>query len=208
MSMVSLQGPALDKFIGPGNEFVDEEHPQKYHGITFKESLLASGDTTDNKRSSPDFDDGDHENDPFGQKKSKVEEATSGVTTGMILSLCERMNFRLQNLRFRSGTLHFKMKPFIPGRATPTPKLVINYLQALKSSEESLKEKASLHLWTLELQPEWFFHDFPIQLTQLGPVKTEREHLALEDYLKRLCSEDLDLSVRSEALDWIWKVGS
>ncbi|KAJ7953532.1 Cyclin [Quillaja saponaria] len=36
-------------------------------------------------------------------------------------------------------------------------------------------------------------------------VEREREHLPREDYLKRLRSGDLDLSVRREALDWIWK---
>lgn len=35
----------------------------------------------------------------------------------------------------------------------------------------------------------------------------EREHLPRDDYLKRLRSGDLDLSVRREALDWISKVG-
>lgn len=37
-------------------------------------------------------------------------------------------------------------------------------------------------------------------------VKGEKEHLPRDDYLKRLRSGDLDLSVRREALDWIWKV--
>lgn len=36
-------------------------------------------------------------------------------------------------------------------------------------------------------------------------VEREREHLPREDYLKRLRSGELDLSVRREALDWIWK---
>ncbi|XP_004489765.1 cyclin-D4-1 isoform X2 [Cicer arietinum] len=36
-------------------------------------------------------------------------------------------------------------------------------------------------------------------------VEKEREHLPREDYLMRLRSGDLDLSVRREALDWIWK---
>ncbi|OAY35760.1 cyclin-D4-1 isoform X2 [Manihot esculenta] len=36
-------------------------------------------------------------------------------------------------------------------------------------------------------------------------VKGEKEHLPRDDYLKRLRSGDLDLSVRREALDWIWK---
>ncbi|TKY69930.1 Cyclin-D4-1 protein [Spatholobus suberectus] len=36
-------------------------------------------------------------------------------------------------------------------------------------------------------------------------VEREREHLPREDYLKRLRNGELDLSVRREALDWIWK---
>ncbi|KAL5078993.1 hypothetical protein RYX36_007414 [Vicia faba] len=36
-------------------------------------------------------------------------------------------------------------------------------------------------------------------------VDKEIEHLPREDYLMRLRSGDLDLSVRREALDWIWK---
>ncbi|XP_027368299.1 flavanone 3-dioxygenase 3-like [Abrus precatorius] len=43
ISVVTLHGPALDKFISPGTEFIDEEHPQKYRGLTYKESLEASG---------------------------------------------------------------------------------------------------------------------------------------------------------------------
>jgi len=38
-------------------------------------------------------------------------------------------------------------------------------------------------------------------------VEKEKDHLPREDYLIRLRSGDLDLSVRREALDWIWKVG-
>lgn len=37
-------------------------------------------------------------------------------------------------------------------------------------------------------------------------VEREREHLPRHDYLKRLRGGDLDLGVRSEALEWIWKV--
>lgn len=40
-----------------------------------------------------------------------------------------------------------------------------------------------------------------------GMIEREREHLPRNDYLMRLRSGDLDLSVRREALDWIWKVG-
>lgn len=50
---------------------------------------------------------------------------------------------------------------------------------------------------------------FPIQSEERVRLMTEREreHLPRDDYLKRLRSGDLDLSVRREALDWIWKVG-
>ncbi|KAK7349673.1 hypothetical protein VNO77_07230 [Canavalia gladiata] len=44
ISIVGIHGPSLDKFIRPSNEFVDEEHPQKYCGMTYKESLKANGD--------------------------------------------------------------------------------------------------------------------------------------------------------------------
>ncbi|BAT82175.1 hypothetical protein LR48_Vigan07g227200 [Vigna angularis] len=43
ISVVTLHGPQLAKFISPGVEFVDEEHPQSYHGMTYKESLEANG---------------------------------------------------------------------------------------------------------------------------------------------------------------------
>ncbi|XVE83076.1 hypothetical protein DITRI_Ditri16bG0057900 [Diplodiscus trichospermus] len=36
-------------------------------------------------------------------------------------------------------------------------------------------------------------------------VEREMKHLPRDDYLKRLRSGDLDLSVRREALEWIWK---
>ncbi|MBA0655785.1 hypothetical protein Goklo_008218, partial [Gossypium klotzschianum] len=39
-------------------------------------------------------------------------------------------------------------------------------------------------------------------------VEKEVEHLPEDDYLKRLRSGDLDLSVRKEALDWIWKASA
>ncbi|KAK7407208.1 hypothetical protein VNO78_08926 [Psophocarpus tetragonolobus] len=39
-------------------------------------------------------------------------------------------------------------------------------------------------------------------------VEREREHLPRDDYLLRLRSGELDLCVRKEALDWIWKAHS
>ncbi|XVF09333.1 hypothetical protein REPUB_Repub07fG0083600 [Reevesia pubescens] len=106
-----------------------------------------------NKRSFGDLE--DDEDDIFGSKKgnSKVEETAPGVATGMILSLRES----LQNCKDTLATCQteleaakseiqkwhsaFRNEPFIPTGTTPEPKLVINYLQTLKSSEEVLKEQ-------------------------------------------------------------------
>ncbi|KAL5165767.1 Cyclin-D4-1 [Glycine soja] len=51
------------------------------------------------------------------------------------------------------------------------------------------------------------FWDFSVQSdeTVMSLVGRESEHLPHVGYLKRLLSGDLDLSVRNEALDWIWK---
>ncbi|KAF4350417.1 hypothetical protein CsatB_023927 [Cannabis sativa] len=48
---------------------------------------------------------------------------------------------------------------------------------------------------------------FPLQSDEIirAMVLRESEHLPRADYLKRLRSGDLNLSVRREALDWIWK---
>ncbi|KAK2399327.1 2-oxoglutarate-dependent dioxygenase [Trifolium repens] len=43
ISVVTLHGPSLDKFVVPATEFVDDENPQKYIGMTYKESLEANG---------------------------------------------------------------------------------------------------------------------------------------------------------------------
>ncbi|XLR00111.1 hypothetical protein S83_066309, partial [Arachis hypogaea] len=61
------------------------------------------GTCSGEKRPSPDYDDEYYDNDPFALKKakSKAEEAASGVTTGMILSLRERL-FE-QRTRWRLG---------------------------------------------------------------------------------------------------------
>lgn len=37
-------------------------------------------------------------------------------------------------------------------------------------------------------------------------IEKERQHSPRDDYLKRLRDGDLDLNVRNQALDWIWKV--
>ncbi|KAL3018634.1 hypothetical protein AAZX31_05G038600 [Glycine max] len=114
-----------------------------------------SGTQSGNKRPSPDYDEDEYENDPFGHKKakSKAEEAASGVTTGMILSLreslqnCKDMLATCQNeleaakSEIQKWHSSFQNEPFISAGTTPAPKSVINYLQALKSSEESLREQ-------------------------------------------------------------------
>lgn len=108
-----------------------------------------------NKRTSPDYDVEDYDNDPFGKKKAKTkaEEAASGVTTGMILSLRESLQECQDTLSTSKNELvaakseikkwrsSFQNEPFIPAGTSPAPKLVINYLQALKSSEESLRDQ-------------------------------------------------------------------
>ncbi|XP_057459796.1 FKBP12-interacting protein of 37 kDa [Actinidia eriantha] len=106
-----------------------------------------------NKRSFGDLE--DDEDDIFGSKKGnvKVEETAPGVATGMILSLRES----LQNCKDTLGTCQteleaakaeiqnwrstFQNESFIPAGTSLEPKLVVSYLQSLKSSEESLREQ-------------------------------------------------------------------
>ncbi|KAL9439144.1 hypothetical protein AB3S75_024747 [Citrus x aurantiifolia] len=105
------------------------------------------------KRSFGDIE--DDEDDIFGSRKanSKVEETAPGVATGMILSLRES----LQNCKDTLATCQLELEAakseiqkwhssfqnelFIPPGTSPEPRLVINYLQTLKSSEEMLKEQ-------------------------------------------------------------------
>ncbi|XP_016191162.1 FKBP12-interacting protein of 37 kDa isoform X3 [Arachis ipaensis] len=126
-----------------------------------------SGTRSAEKRPSPDYDDEYYDNDPFAPKKakSKAEEAASGVTTGMILSLreslqnCKDTLLTCQNeLEAAKSEIHkwrtaFQNEPFIPSGTTPAPKLAINYLQALKSSEESLKEQSAVRDLKAQLKP-------------------------------------------------------
>ncbi|XP_042952818.1 FKBP12-interacting protein of 37 kDa-like isoform X2 [Carya illinoinensis] len=97
----------------------------------------------------------DDEDDIFSSKKSKtkLEETAPGVATGMILSLRES----LQNCKDELATCQseleaakseiqmwhssFQNESFIPAGTSPEPKSVIDYLQTLKSSEESLREQ-------------------------------------------------------------------
>ncbi|CAN0890379.1 FKBP12-interacting protein of 37 kDa [Linum grandiflorum] len=100
-----------------------------------------------NKRSFADIE--DDEDDIFSSKKStsKVEE------TAMILSLRESLDnckndlsacqTKLEAMKSEIGKWHstFDNISGVPSGASPEPKLVINYLQTLKSSEEALKEQ-------------------------------------------------------------------
>nr|XP_043635855.1 FKBP12-interacting protein of 37 kDa [Erigeron canadensis] len=105
------------------------------------------------KRSFGDID--DDEDDIFGSKKAniKVEETAPGVTTGMILSLRESLQSCQDNLATCQSELEaaksevqkwhsaFQKESFISTDSTVEPRVVINYLQNLKSSEESLREQ-------------------------------------------------------------------
>ncbi|KAJ9140285.1 hypothetical protein P3X46_030949 [Hevea brasiliensis] len=102
---------------------------------------------SDNKRSFGDLE--DDEVDIFSSKKgnTKVEE------TAMILSLRESVEncknalttcqteLEAAKSEIQKWRLAFENESFIPAGASPEPKLVINYLQTVKSSEESLREQ-------------------------------------------------------------------
>lgn len=106
-----------------------------------------------NKRSFGDLDDDD--DDFFGSKKgsAKVEESVPGVATGMILSLRESLQnckdtlatcqSELETARTEIQKWHtaFQNESAIPAGKIPEPSLVVNYLQNLKTSEESLREQ-------------------------------------------------------------------
>ncbi|KAK6924813.1 Pre-mRNA-splicing regulator WTAP [Dillenia turbinata] len=106
-----------------------------------------------NKRGFGDLE--DDEEDFFGSKmgKSKLEETAPGVATGMILSLRESLQTCKDTLATCQTELEvakseiqkwhsaFQNESFIPMGSTPEPKFVLNYLQTLRSSEESLREQ-------------------------------------------------------------------
>ncbi|KAL6493510.1 FKBP12-interacting protein of 37 kDa [Orobanche gracilis] len=112
-----------------------------------------AGRRSGNKRSFGDLD--DDEDDIFESKKvnQKVEETAPGVATGMILSLREslkncqdelsRCQTKLEDAKseIQNWRSAFQNESFIPQGATPEPRLVVNYLQTLRSSEESLREQ-------------------------------------------------------------------
>ncbi|GMH01261.1 hypothetical protein Nepgr_003100 [Nepenthes gracilis] len=105
------------------------------------------------KRSFGELD--DDEDDIFGSKKasSKLEETAPGVATGMILSLRESLQKCKDDLEKCEAELEasksvihnwhssFENESLVPAGTHPEPKLVVNYLQALRTSEETLKEQ-------------------------------------------------------------------
>ncbi|KAL4559732.1 hypothetical protein LXL04_031877 [Taraxacum kok-saghyz] len=105
------------------------------------------------KRGFGDLD--DDEDDIFGSKKAniKVEETAPGVATGMILSLRESLQSckdtlatcqsELEDAKLEVQKWHsaFQKESFIPPGLSVEPRIVINYLQNLKSSEESVREQ-------------------------------------------------------------------
>ncbi|KAI6685288.1 hypothetical protein NL676_031201 [Syzygium grande] len=106
-----------------------------------------------NKRAFGDIE--DDEDDLFGSKKgnTKAEENAPGAATGMILSLRESLQTCKDTLTTCQTELEaakseiqkwhssFQNESFIPSATSPEPKVIINYLQTLRSSEEALREQ-------------------------------------------------------------------
>ena len=68
------------------------------------------------------------------------------------------------------------------------------------------------HGWAQQQQRSGLYGDFlmgfPLQTDECLDlmVKREAEHLPRDDYGKRLITGALDISIRRDAIDWIWKV--
>uniref|UniRef100_A0A1D1YD70 FKBP12-interacting protein n=1 Tax=Anthurium amnicola TaxID=1678845 RepID=A0A1D1YD70_9ARAE len=130
-------------------------HPHLDYEDDFRGDFPASHGTrrTGDKRAFGDLD--EDEDDVFGHKKGKpkAEESGLGATTGVILSLRESLQTCKDNLAACQTELEaaksevnkwhsaFQNEPVIAAGMSPEPDLVLNYLQKLKSSEESLKEQ-------------------------------------------------------------------
>lgn len=77
--------------------------------------------------------------------------------------------------------------------------------------EDELEEEEG-HGWAPRVQRSGLYGDFlmgfPLQSDECLDlmVKREVEHLPREDYGERLITGVLDLSIRRDAIDWIWKV--
>ncbi|XP_030458734.1 FKBP12-interacting protein of 37 kDa-like isoform X9 [Syzygium oleosum] len=87
------------------------------------------------------------------QGNTKAEENAPGAATGMILSLRESLQTCKDTLTTCQTELEaakseiqkwhssFQNESFIPSGTSPEPKVIINYLQTLRSSEEALREQ-------------------------------------------------------------------
>lgn len=114
---------------------------------------FSSSKRSGSKRGFTDLD--DDEDDIFGSKKDKLkaEETAPGVATGMILSLRESLQNCKDALAMCQADLEtakseiqkwhsaFQNESFVQPGTIPEPKLVISYLQNLRSSEESMREQ-------------------------------------------------------------------
>nr|GMD15008.1 FKBP12-interacting protein of 37 kDa [Ipomoea batatas] len=90
---------------------------------------------------------------PVSSGNIKVEETAPGAATGTILSLRESLKDCKETLATCQSELEaakseilkwhssFQKESFMPSGTTPEPKIVINYLQNLRSSEELLREQ-------------------------------------------------------------------
>ncbi|XP_020243910.1 cyclin-D4-1-like [Asparagus officinalis] len=80
--------------------------------------------------------------------------------------------------------------------------------------EDEIEEQENGRGWAPQEQRNDFYGDFlmgfPLQSDECLDlmVKREAEHLPREDYGKRLITGALDISIRRDAVDWIWKVHS
>ncbi|KAK4794882.1 hypothetical protein SAY86_012876 [Trapa natans] len=112
----------------------------------------SSAQRSGHKRSFEDIEDDD--DDLFGSKGNlKVEETAPGAATGMILALREglqnckdtlatcQMDLVAAKSEIKKWRSSFQNESFIPSGASPEPRLIINYMQTLKSSEEALREQ-------------------------------------------------------------------
>lgn len=81
----------------------------------------------------------------------------------------------------------------------------------LGSSPSVTEQEDRVHMPLQSLNPNRskFLRDLAFQSEEIVIAKFSREndYFPRDDYLNRLRSGDLDLSVRKEAIDWICKVG-
>ncbi|KAF5178646.1 Pre-mrna-splicing regulator wtap [Thalictrum thalictroides] len=132
----------------------------------------------------------DDVDDIFGSKKgnSKLEETAPGVATGMILSLREGLQNCKDTLATCQGELEvakseiqkwhsaFQNEPYIQAGTSPDTGVVINYLQSLKFSEESLRE----HLDKAKKKEAAFIVTFAKREQEISELKSAVRDLKLQ----------------------------